>query len=282
MKTLALISGGKDSCYNVMHCVAHGHQVVALANLYPPDKDEMDSYMYQTVGHDIVPAIAECFDLPLYRAPISGIAVDMGMDYQPSDEDETEDLYRLIKRIVVINPQIKGVSVGAIMSNYQRIRVEHVANRLGLTCLAYLWNRDQDTLLDEMIHHGMHAILIKVAAIGLKKEHLGKSLQDMQPVLRMLHKKYGINVCGEGGEYESLVLDCPLFKTKRLVVVAEEEEVVEQSNDDVAFLRLKVETRDKHVVDNSWKAALLAKVETVKHASVGSDCAGDESDDEPI
>ena len=28
-------SGGKDSCYNMMQCVAMGHSIVALANLTP-------------------------------------------------------------------------------------------------------------------------------------------------------------------------------------------------------------------------------------------------------
>ena len=30
-------SGGKDSCYSMMQCVAHGHDIVALANLRPKD-----------------------------------------------------------------------------------------------------------------------------------------------------------------------------------------------------------------------------------------------------
>lgn len=30
-------SGGKDSCYNMMRCIAEGHQIVALANLRPDD-----------------------------------------------------------------------------------------------------------------------------------------------------------------------------------------------------------------------------------------------------
>jgi len=38
MKVVALISGGKDSCFNMMHCVANGHQIVALANLKPQSK----------------------------------------------------------------------------------------------------------------------------------------------------------------------------------------------------------------------------------------------------
>jgi len=38
MKTVALISGGKDSCYNMMQCISEGHDIVALANLRPKDK----------------------------------------------------------------------------------------------------------------------------------------------------------------------------------------------------------------------------------------------------
>ena len=30
-------------------------------------------------------------------------------------------------------------------------------------------------------------------------------------------EKYGLNVCGEGGEYETFTLDCPLFN-KRIVM----------------------------------------------------------------
>lgn len=54
-----------------------------------------------------------------------------------------------------------------------------------------------------------------MAALGLKPEvHLGKSLQQMQGTLRGLGKKFGVNVCGEGGEYETLTLDCPLFTVR--------------------------------------------------------------------
>ena len=56
--------------------------------------------------------------------------------------------------------------------------------RLGLTCLAYLWRRNQEELLDEMIRCSIEAILIKVAALGLSPgRHLGKSLAELQPGL---------------------------------------------------------------------------------------------------
>lgn len=38
MKVVALVSGGKDSCFNMMQCIAAGHDIVALANLYPVGK----------------------------------------------------------------------------------------------------------------------------------------------------------------------------------------------------------------------------------------------------
>lgn len=56
-------------------------------------------------------------------------------------------------------------------------------NRLGLISLSYLWRRDQDELLDEMIQSSVNAILIKVAALGLEIKHLGKSIREMQPHL---------------------------------------------------------------------------------------------------
>jgi len=35
MKFLALISGGKDSIFNILKCIEEGHELVALVNLHP-------------------------------------------------------------------------------------------------------------------------------------------------------------------------------------------------------------------------------------------------------
>ncbi|KAI8072649.1 protein E01A2.5 [Gongronella butleri] len=243
MKLIALVSGGKDSAYNMMQCVAHGHEIVALANMKPPSssgKDELDSYMYQTVGHDAIHYYAECMELPLYRREINGTPLQQEAIYDTTENDETEDLYLLLKEILEKHPDAKGVSVGAIMSNYQRVRVEHVCERLGLESLAYLWERDQRELLMEMANAGVNAILIKVAAMGLKPQlHLGKTIAEMYPILCDLNDKYEVHVCGEGGEFETFTLDCPLFKKR---IVLDETEIVTHSDDPfapVGYLRLK-------------------------------------------
>lgn len=68
-------------------------------------------------------------------------------------------------------------------------RVLQVCARLGLTSLAYMWHQPQASLLTSMIEEGVHAVLCKVAAMGLKpKQHLGKSLAEMQPFLHSLRR----------------------------------------------------------------------------------------------
>jgi diphthine-ammonia ligase len=70
-------SGGKDSCYNMLLCQQHGHEIVALANLLPAETgvDELDSYMFQTAGHQVIELYAACMGLPLLRRRIRGTSV---------------------------------------------------------------------------------------------------------------------------------------------------------------------------------------------------------------
>lgn len=78
-----------------------------------------------------------------------------------------------------------------------------------------MWRRDQNELLQEMIKCQIDAIIIKVAALGLEpSRHLGRSLRLVEPHLQSMHEKYGLNICGEGGEYETLVIDCPLYSSR--------------------------------------------------------------------
>lgn len=73
MKVVALISGGKDSTFNMMQCIAAGHEIVALANLVPHSRTEIDSFMYQSVGHEAIDLIAAAMDLPLYKRETLGM-----------------------------------------------------------------------------------------------------------------------------------------------------------------------------------------------------------------
>ncbi|KAL6941457.1 hypothetical protein ACO0RG_002588 [Hanseniaspora osmophila] len=252
MKFVALVSGGKDSCYNILHCLCNGHELAAMANLHPANlhDQELDSFMFQTVGHDIVSLYAKCVDdsIPLFRQPIKPqTSKNVDLNYTPTETDEIEDLFALLSKVKTTMPEIEAVSVGAILSSYQRTRVEDVCARLGLTCLSYLWQRNQLELMQEMCSISktdsentregmplMDARLIKVAAVGLDNTHLGKSLPQVFPTLLKLNKMYEVHICGEGGEFETMVLDAPFF-TKGYLQITSLQYINEDSAADGVF-----------------------------------------------
>lgn len=251
LDVIALISGGKDSFYSMLHCMQHGHQIIALGNLHPPspagfapktpDKDpDLNSMMYQTVGHTVIPLYEDALKIPLYRRAITGTAVNSDLSYHPSQEDlsthdETEDLFKLLQDIKRAHPSASAVSTGAILSNYQRTRVESVAIRLGLTPLSYLWQYPSLSpcipwsLLLHMEDVGLEARIVKVASGGLDETFLWNNITNAKDMTRMAYAvaKFGNTddgaVLGEGGEFETLVLDGPheLFDG-RIVIDAED------------------------------------------------------------
>lgn len=262
MKFVALVSGGKDSCFSILQCIANDHELICLANLHPPQEEthEMDSYMYQTVGHNVVAQYSDLLGVPLYRQSINGSAVTQTLDYTPAYNDETEDLHQLLKTVLEAHPTVEAVSVGAILSSYQRTRVENVCQRLGLVSLSYLWQRDQVELLDEIVRSKLDARIIKVAGMGLKPHtHIGKSLAEMQPELLSLHERYGLHPCGEGGEYETLVLGGPssLFKKKFTIQNLE----IEEDKADVAFAKMQVQIEDQETLEGEVVVPALLEEE---------------------
>jgi diphthine-ammonia ligase len=213
MRVVALLSGGKDSLLNACHCVVNGHELVAIAHLYSEMGCELDSYMYQTVGNEAMDLLAECMNLPLYKKPICGTSLQTHLAYDQFHEgDEVEDLFQLLRQ-VQREKAIEAVASGAILSDYQRIRIEHVCRRLRLQHFAFLWRKDPWGILKDCKNIGLQAILVKTASIGLLPErHLGRNVNEIEDDLEELERLYGVHVCGEGGEYETWTLDCPLFE----------------------------------------------------------------------
>ncbi|KAK6813192.1 hypothetical protein RU639_011027 [Aspergillus parasiticus] len=274
LNVIALISGGKDSLYSLLHCIRNGHKVIALANLHPPVQDaqeDIDSFMYQTIGHAVIPLYEQALGIPLYRAPISGGAVDTARIYrndaadqmaesrQEDGQDETESLVPLLKRVMESHPEADAVCAGAILSTYQRTRIENVAFRLGLTPLAWLWNYPvlpapveregvvtQAGLLEDMAGVGCEARIIKVASGGLDEGFLWGDVSSADGLVRRRIERgmrrfvvddLGGAVLGEGGEYESLAVDGPGFLWKGRIEIEERE--VCPGEGGVGFVRLR-------------------------------------------
>ena len=199
MKLAALFSGGKDSTYAARLAEKGGHEVSIFACMRPA---RGDSYMFHGVNIHLAPLLAEAQGKPLASAPSSG-----------EKEKEVEELKRLVELL-----DVEGVVTGAIASKYQRDRVDKICADLGIAHLSPLWGKDPREVLEAEIGSGMEIIMVHVAANGLDRGWLGRRI-DMKAAeeLARLSERYGLNVCGEGGEYESLVVDAPWFK-KRLVI----------------------------------------------------------------
>ncbi len=63
--------------------------------------DELDSYMFQTVGHQAVDMYADAMGVPLFRRIIEGNSVSTGKNYEQNEADEVEDMFALLKKVKV-------------------------------------------------------------------------------------------------------------------------------------------------------------------------------------
>lgn len=206
MNYVALISGGKDSMYSIHKLNKQGYSLVGL--LYMEDVSEtIDSFMFQSVGSEVIQAYSECLNVPLFKYKTKSHCINSELNYIKRIGDEVEDLFCALEELKA-KIDFQFVSSGAILSNYQKNRVEDVCGRLSLKALSPLWQMDQKQLLNDMIEAGINAVLVKVATSGLGKEWIGKGIHEIRGVVESI--KY-CNVCGEGGEYETIVLDMPYF-----------------------------------------------------------------------
>lgn len=195
MKLAALISTGKDSIYAAF-IAAKKHEIACLISL--KSKKE-DSYMFHIPNIDLVKLQAKSMNLPLIFLESSGIK-----------EKELEDIKKALK-IAIKKYNIQGVVSGALASNYQKNRIDKLCKELKLSSIAPLWHNNPKQYLKDLIKNNFKVIITGIAADGLTKDFLGKEIDNN--FLNKI-KKFKIHPAGEGGEYESLVLNCPLFKKK--------------------------------------------------------------------
>ncbi len=192
MKAVALFSGGKDSTYALYIAMQQGFEIEKLITIFPREKE---SYMYH------IPAV----ERTRYQAQAMDIPQDI---YTIGDSPEE------LKNILA-NYDVDAVISGAIASNYQKTRIEEVCTSLGLLSYTPLWGKEQRILLEDMLLAGFRIMIIAVAAYGLDEPFLGKILDyALLSQLEEVERRYSINISGEGGEYETYVLDAPFFKKR--------------------------------------------------------------------
>ncbi|MFH1276644.1 MAG: diphthine--ammonia ligase [Candidatus Woesearchaeota archaeon] len=213
MKLAALFTGGKDSTYAIHLLKEKGHEIACLITVKSKNPD---SYMFHTPAIELTGLQAEAMGLPIIIGETKG-----------EKEKELKDLERVIKEAKE-KFNFEGIITGALFSEYQSSRIEKICDKLGLKCLSPLWHKSQEEHMCELLENDFKIILTAVAADGLDKSWLNKiiTMEDLDK-LKELNKKIGFHVAFEGGESESLVIDCPLFKKKLKII--ESEKLMENS-----------------------------------------------------
>lgn len=198
MKIAILYSGGKDSTLTLHYYASQGWEIACLLAIIP---ENQDSFMFQNTNEQLVQAQAAALQIPLITQSTKG-----------EEETELADLATLLSKAEE-KYQITGVAVGALASDYQHVRVNHACEALGLKTFAPLWHKAQTSILRDIIEAGYDVRMSRIAAMGLDESWLGRrlTLEDIGK-LEALHEQLGLHVAGEGGEFETIVLDGPLFK----------------------------------------------------------------------
>jgi ABC transporter with metal-binding/Fe-S-binding domain ATP-binding protein len=215
MRVASLFSGGKDSVFSVYIARQYGWDVTHLVTVLPENKD---SWMFHTINIHLTDKLAEATGVPLVKRITIG-----------KKEEELEDLKNILSGL-----DIDGVISGAIASEYQRTRIEKICYELEIKSFTPIWHKNQELILRNQVNAGFKMVIVGVFAQGFDETWLGRMIDEscIDELVR-LRRKHGINLAGEGGEFETLMLDGPLFK-KMLVL----DEVTKEWNRDSGILKV--------------------------------------------
>ena len=213
MKLGVLFSGGKDSTYSAWLAKKFGYELTCLISIFSKNPE---SYMFHTPSIEKTKMQAEIMGIPIITQETSG-----------EKEEELKDLEKAIER-AKNKFKIQGIATGAIQSVYQASRIQKICSKLNLECFNPLWQKNEEEYLSELIRNKFKVILTGVFAYPLDKSWIGKEInQEFIKEMKELNKsprdhpegcKYKINPAGEGGEFETFVLGCPLFKRDLIVI----------------------------------------------------------------
>ena len=235
MRGLVLASGGKDSSYSTWWATMRGWVVAGLVTVRVTGDDSM---MFQVPTTALAGMQAASADIPWLPVAIEGDeetemqllenaleSIVHGSGKSRSDIWSNDEINETIwpdgwkwpsnlRRLRSSSP-IQGLVVGAIRSDYQKTRIEQMCARLNLRAFTPLWHHHGDAHMRELVSHGHQIMITSVSTEGLGEEWVGRILSHSDvSELEDLAKKHRFNVDGEGGEFETAVLDAPWMQAR--------------------------------------------------------------------
>jgi diphthine-ammonia ligase len=198
MTVTALVSGGKDSIYSAYLAESQGWTVDELLTVVPADRESM---MFHTPNLEMVALQAEAWG----KRHRQELLTERG---EAAEERSLEETLRDTSGGVIV--------AGAIASSYQFARLLRIADRVGRRVFAPLWGKDGGRVLREEVSAGLDIRFVHLAAEGLPEGWIGRRLDEeiLGTLVAQAGSPRAIHPAGEGGEFETLVVDAPFFSSR--------------------------------------------------------------------
>jgi uncharacterized protein (TIGR00290 family) len=193
MQNAAMLwTGGKDSSMALYEADQNGYCIRCLVTFAPPEPD----FLAHPLG--FIKMQAQALALPHYVLPISA----------PFERSYETSLCRL-RDEMGINCVVTG-DIAEVDGNPNWIRER--SRPVGMSVHTPLWARDRNALLRQFLDTGFKARFSCVNTRWLNESWVGRDLNDAAIAeLRIIREQTGLDLCGEEGEYHTLVIDGPQF-----------------------------------------------------------------------
>ncbi|MEP7279359.1 MAG: diphthine--ammonia ligase [Bacteroidota bacterium] len=184
-------SGGKDSCFALMQAARLGYQPCVLVNMMNENGK-----------------ISRSHGLPLFLLQQQAASMDILLLATPSTWNEYEQHFLSVLKKAGEEQEIGSMVFGDIDLQEHRDWEERVCAKSGLTALLPLWQQNRKELVFQMLDAGIQAMIVSCNT-NLGEAFLGRYLE---PELILELEEKGVDVCGENGEFHTVVTHCPLFR----------------------------------------------------------------------
>jgi uncharacterized protein (TIGR00290 family) len=187
-------SGGKDSCLALYKAFQKGLEVFCLLNFVSKD----GRCMAHGVSSKLIVAQSEAIGIPLFQKEVTW----------ETYEEKFKEVTRELKRMGV-----DGMVFGDIDIAEHLDWVIRVCNEVGVLYMEPLWRLDREQILNEFVSAGFEAVVVSARADIFGPEWLGRRIDEsfIKDLLKLKATRT-FDLCGEFGEYHTLVVDGPIFK----------------------------------------------------------------------
>lgn len=198
MKVAILFSGGKDSTFAIDYAIEKGWEIAYLLSVKPANTE---CYLFHFATVENTVKQAEILGLKHILIPCT-----VADPQQEAELVKNVVAQNLVDAVILGGTGLQETQIRSIQNALKQLHVEAFAAHAGL---------DHDNVMKHMISKGYRFMITQIATDGLGKEWLGRIIDET--TLQELFTrsiKYGFHCGGEGGYYDTFVVDGPIFKNK--------------------------------------------------------------------